>query len=115
MSAFYGRMVVRSGALTFAVMFLLARMLFDKYCGRTISIIGFSTLIVSMLSFTHILTEDTPFFLSAILYMAAMASAALINMPLITAGINALPDELIPHGTSVFNTIRQFEIGRAHV
>src|SRR5690625_7337774 len=40
--------------------------------------------------------------------MAAMASAALINMPLMTAGINALPDELIPHGTSVFNTIRQF-------
>jgi len=108
MSAFYGGMVVMPGALTLAVMSLLAGRLFDKYGGRTIAIIGFSTLIISMLSFTLLLTEDTPFILSALLFMAAMASAALINMPLMTAGINALPDELIPHGTSVFNTIRQF-------
>src|SRR5690625_7859404 len=90
MSGFYGGMVVMSAALTLAVMSLLAGRLFDKYGGRTISIIGFSTLIVSMVSFTLILTEDTPFFLSAILYMAAMASAALINMPLMTAGINEI-------------------------
>src|SRR5690625_5491139 len=40
--------------------------------------------------------------------MLAMGGVALINMPLMTAGINALPDDLIPHGTSVINTIRQF-------
>ncbi|HLR71258.1 MAG TPA: hypothetical protein VK085_07475 [Pseudogracilibacillus sp.] len=40
--------------------------------------------------------------------MIAMGGSALINMPIMTAGINALPDSLIPHGTSVINTIRQF-------
>lgn len=107
-SAFYGGMVVMPGALTLAVMSLLAGRLFDKYGGRTISILGFALLIISTISFAALLKTDTPFALTAGLFMIAMASTALINMPLMTAGINALPDELIPHGTSVFNTIRQF-------
>ncbi|ALX50110.1 hypothetical protein [Lentibacillus amyloliquefaciens] len=32
----------------------------------------------------------------------------MINMPIMTAGINSLPDNLIPHGTAVINTARQF-------
>lgn len=107
-SAFYGGMIVMPGALTLAFMSLLAGRLFDKYGGRTISIVGFAALILSLVSFALIIQTDTPFYLTALLFMASMASCALINMPLMTAGINALPDELIPHGTSVFNTIRQF-------
>src|SRR5690625_8054448 len=43
-----------------------------------------------------------------VLFMISMGGVALINMPIMTTGINALPDELIPHGTSVINTARQF-------
>src|SRR5699024_6562093 len=50
----------------------------------------------------------TPFIVAMGLFMVSMAGVALINMPVMTAGINALPDELIPHGTAVINTIRQF-------
>lgn len=107
-SAFYGGMIVMPGALTLAGMSLLAGRLFDKYGGRIITIVGFSVLILSTISFAIVLSTETPFFVTALLFMVAMASAALINMPLMTAGINALPDDLIPHGTSVFNTIRQF-------
>jgi hypothetical protein len=40
--------------------------------------------------------------------MVSMAGIALINMPIMTAGINALPDSLIAHGTAIINTARQF-------
>src|SRR5699024_9412141 len=51
---------------------------------------------------------NTPFIVTTTLFMLSMAGVALINMPIMTAGINALPDHLIPHGTSVINTARQF-------
>lgn len=107
-SAYYGGLIVMPGALTLAVMSLLAGNLFDKYGSKTIAIIGFTLLSISTFGFYFFLAVDTPFIITIVLFMISMAGVALINMPVMTAGINALPDELIPHGTSVFNTVRQF-------
>src|SRR5690625_648227 len=96
------------GALTLSVMSMFAGRLFDVHGGRSIAIIGFVMLILSTLGFYFVLALDTPFIVTMVLFMVAMGGVALINMPIMTAGINALPDELIPHGTSVINTIRQF-------
>lgn len=107
-SAYYGGLIVMPGALTLAVMSMLAGRLFDRYGGKVISLIGFVFLILSTLSFYSILDLNTPFIVTMGLFMVSMAGVALINMPIMTAGINALPDELIPHGTAVINTARQF-------
>lgn len=107
-SAYYGGLIVMPGALTLAVMSLLAGRLFDQYGGKIIAIIGFVLLSLSTLGFYFILDLDTSFLITSVLFMIAMGGTALINMPVMTAGINALPDELIPHGTSVINTVRQF-------
>lgn len=107
-SAYYGGLIVMPGALTLAVMSLLAGKLFDKYGGKSIAIIGFILLSVSTIGFYFVLELDTPFIVTIILFMVAMGGVALINMPIMTTGINALPDHLIPHGTSVINTARQF-------
>lgn len=107
-SAFFGGLIVMPGALTLAVMSLFAGNLFDKYGGKVIAIIGFVLLCLSTLSFHFVLGLDTPFAVTMGLFMIAMAGTALINMPIMTAGINALPDHLIPHGTAVINTARQF-------
>ena len=107
-SAYYGGLVVMPGALTLAVMSLLAGKLFDKYGGKSIAIIGFALLCLSAIGSYIILDLETPFIMTMVLFMIAMGGSALINMPIMTAGINALPDSLIPHGTSVINTIRQF-------
>lgn len=107
-SAYYGGIIVMPGALTLAVMSLLAGKLFDKYGGKSIAIIGFILLSVSTIGFYFVLELDTPFIVTIILFMVAMGGVALINMPIMTTGINALPDHLIPHGTSVINTARQF-------
>src|SRR5699024_8116931 len=89
-------------------MSLLGGQLFDKFGGKNIAIIGFAFLCLSTLGFYFILELGTPFAVTMILFMIAMGGVALINMPIMTAGINALPDTLISHGTSVINTIRQF-------
>ncbi len=107
-SAYYGGLIVMPGALTLAVMSLFAGKLFDKYGGKMIAIIGFVLLNISTLGFHYILGLDTPFAITMVLFMIAMGGVAMINMPIMTAGINALPDKLIPHGTAVINTARQF-------
>jgi|SRR5690625_1036758 len=108
MSAYYGGLIVMPGALTLALMSLFAGKLFDKYGGRNIAVIGFVLLSLSTIGFYLLLDLHTHFIITVVLFMFAMGGVALINMPLMTAGINALPDDLIPHGTSVINTIRQF-------
>ncbi|HLQ71054.1 MAG TPA: MDR family MFS transporter [Bacillota bacterium] len=107
-SAYYSGLIVMPGALTLAIMSRLGGRLFDKYGGRTIAIIGFIMLAASTICFHFLLEMDTSFIIPVVLFMISMGGVALINMPIMTTGINALPDELIPHGTSVINTARQF-------
>lgn len=107
-SPYYGGLIVMPGALTLAVMSMLAGKLFDHYGGKVIALIGFVLLGLSTLGFYFILDLETPFVVTSGLFMVSMGGVALINMPVMTTGINALPDRLIPHGTAVINTARQF-------
>jgi len=108
LSALLSGFVVAPGALTLAVMSLLAGKLFDKFGGKIIAIIGFVLLSISTTTYHFFLSLNTSLVIVAILFMFAMAGVALINMPLMTAGINALPDDLVAHGTAIINTARQF-------
>ncbi|AXF57307.1 DHA2 family efflux MFS transporter permease subunit [Salicibibacter kimchii] len=100
--------IVFPGAMTLAVMSLLAGQLFDKYGGKRMAGIGFILITTSSLSYFFLLDVDTSLVLVALLFMFAMGGVALINMPIMTTGINALPDSLVAHGTAIINTARQF-------
>ncbi|UJL45060.1 DHA2 family efflux MFS transporter permease subunit [Virgibacillus sp. NKC19-16] len=106
--ALHAGLVVTPGALTLALMSLFAGTLYDKYGGTIIAIIGFVLLSISTLSYHFFLGLNTSLVIVSILFMLAMAGVALINMPIMTAGINALPDALVAHGTAIINTARQF-------
>lgn len=108
LSALHAGLIVTPGALTLALMSLFAGTLFDKYGGKIIAIIGFVLLSISTLSYHFFLGLNTSLVIAAILFMLAMAGVAMINMPIMTAGINALPDSLVAHGTAIINTARQF-------
>lgn len=107
-TAYYAGLVVMPGALMLALMSLLAGKLFDKYGGKPVTIAGYVVVIGSMLGFYLLLQLQTSFFVAMLLFVLSMAGFGLINMPIVTAGINALPDKFIPHGTSVINTFRHF-------
>lgn len=53
------------------------------------------------------LTDHTSLAWIVVLYTVRLLGTAMIMMPVTTAGINALPRHLIPHGTAMNNTIRQ--------
>jgi len=108
LSPLYAGLAVAPGALTLAVMSLFAGKLYDKYGGKIITIIGFVLLSVSTIWYYFGIETTSSFIFTSFLFMMSMAGVALINMPIMTAGINALPDKLIPHGTAIINTARQF-------
>lgn len=108
LSALHAGLVAAPGALTLAFMSFFAGNLYDKHGGKIIAIIGFILLSVSTISYYFILGLNTSLILTAFIFMLAMAGVALINMPIMTAGINALPDDLVAHGTAIINTARQF-------
>lgn len=64
--------------------------------------------ILSLATFPFLLlTKDTPIWWIICLYSLRMLGMGLVMMPLATAGINALPNRLISHGSAINNTVRQ--------
>ncbi|MDF9446182.1 MFS transporter, partial [Limosilactobacillus mucosae] len=53
------------------------------------------------------LTRETPIFDVIFLYAVRLFGISMVMMPVTTSGMNALPFEMISHGTAVNNTIRQ--------
>ncbi|MCP6658099.1 MFS transporter, partial [Klebsiella pneumoniae] len=53
------------------------------------------------------ITRNTATVYIVVLYAVRMFGIAMVMMPATTAGMNALPVELMGHGTAVNNTTRQ--------
>ena len=53
------------------------------------------------------LTADSSTLYLTVLYAVRMFGISMIMMPMTTSGMNALPNNLISHGTAVNNTVRQ--------
>ncbi|MGE9642062.1 MFS transporter, partial [Escherichia coli] len=51
--------------------------------------------------------NTTPVLYIVILYAIRMFGISMVMMPVTTSGMNALPNNLISHGTAVNNTFRQ--------
>jgi len=94
------------GALVMAIMAPIAGRLFDRYGARWLAITGLTTLVVTSLMFTN-LSITTSLIWVAIVYAMMMLINSLVLMPVLTAGLNQLPNEKIAQGTSINNTLRQ--------
>lgn len=105
-SAFHSGLVLLPGALLMGFMNPITGRLFDRYGARWLAIIGFFLLTVSTLMFTN-LTTETSFLFLTVMNAVRMFAIAMVMMPVTTAGLNQLPNHLIPHGTAMNNTFRQ--------
>ncbi|MBP1970527.1 EmrB/QacA subfamily drug resistance transporter [Virgibacillus natechei] len=94
------------GAILMGIMNPITGRLFDKFGARWLSIIGLSILTITTFMFTN-LTVQTTFSYIAIVNAVRMLGVAMVMMPVTTAGLNQLPEDLIPHGTAMNNTMRQ--------
>lgn len=105
-TAFASGLVLLPGAVIMGVMNPITGRIFDRYGARWLAITGFSILTITTFLFTN-LTPDTTFAYLATMNALRMFAISMVMMPVTTSGLNQLPRDLIPHGTSMNNTFRQ--------
>lgn len=105
-SALDSGLVLLPGAIIMGLMNPVTGRLFDKYGVKWLAITGFSLLVVTTYLFTDLSTETSLTYM-AVMNAIRMLSISMVMMPVTTAGLNELPENLIPHGTAMSNTFRQ--------
>ncbi|WP_099975267.1 MDR family MFS transporter [Lactobacillus terrae] len=106
MSAFHSGLTLLPGALMIGIMSPITGRAFDKYGAKDLARMGMFFLTVGTIPFLF-LTKNTPVVDIIFLYMIRMFGISMVMMPTTTEGMNALPVELMSHGTAVNNTVRQ--------
>lgn len=103
---FESGLLLLPGSLIMGVMGPIAGKIFDKFGIRILAVIGLSITTYATWEFTK-LTGDTPYKTILGFYILRSFGMSMLMMPIMTAGMNALPLKLISHGTAMSNTIRQ--------
>ncbi|MEJ9281850.1 MDR family MFS transporter [Ureibacillus thermosphaericus] len=93
------------GAIITGAMSPISGKLFDRFGAKGLSIVGFGFTVLSAILYTFI-NQHTSVIVITVIFSIQMLGMSLLMMPLMTAGINALPQSLIAHGTAMHNTIR---------
>ncbi|RIL72130.1 DHA2 family efflux MFS transporter permease subunit [Staphylococcus devriesei] len=102
LSAFLSGMVIMPGAILNGIMSVYTGKIYDKYGPRLLILTGFTILIITTI-FLCFLKYDSSYMLLVIIYAIRMFAVSLLMMPINTAGINALRNEDISHGTAIMN------------
>ncbi len=115
-SATVSGLIMLPGALLGAFFGLLAGKLFDKYGVRIISVMGAIVLLVGGILYV-LLGDATPLWIACIAYTVVCLGTQSLITPINTWGINALPNEDLPHGNAIISTIEQIgsSLGTAFV
>src|SRR5690625_6081123 len=79
--------------------------MFDKLGVRRVAVVGSSIPVLPTYLFTQ-LTASTGYMYLIIIYTIRMFRMSMIMIPIMTAGLNQLPQRLHPHGTAMVNTVR---------
>lgn len=93
------------GSLIMGLMGPFAGKLFDRYGIRPLAIFGLILMTYGTYELSK-LTMDTPYATIVGIYILRSFGMAFIMMPIMTAGMNALPLKQISHGTASQNTLR---------
>ena len=105
-SATTSGLVLLPGAIIMGAMGPVAGRLFDKHGPRVLAVTGTGILALTTSAFIF-MGPGTGLVTLTVIYTVRLFSLSLVNMPISTWGMNALPDKLVNHGTSVQNTFRQ--------
>ena len=105
-SATTSGLVLLPGAIVMGAMGPVAGRLFDKHGPRVLAVIGTAVLALTTATFMF-MGPGMGLITLTVIYTVRLFSLSLVNMPISTWGMNALPDKLMNHGTSVQNTFRQ--------
>ncbi|MDR1796865.1 MAG: multidrug efflux MFS transporter [Clostridiales Family XIII bacterium] len=106
LSALHSGLMLMPGAVIMAGLSPVSGALFDRFGPRGLALTGLSILtagnVLLCLLSDH---SSVPYVLIA--YSLRLGGITLVNMPVNTWGLNALPNRRIPHGNAINNTARQ--------
>ncbi|WP_010650407.1 DHA2 family efflux MFS transporter permease subunit [Oceanobacillus massiliensis] len=105
-TAFEAGLTLLPGALITGLMSPITGRIFDKFGARKLVMVGLAIITVSSLAFIRLDTNTSLAFMT-IMYSVRMFGLSMVMMPIATAGLNQLPNRLIPHGAAMDNTMRQ--------
>ncbi|MCC9089062.1 MULTISPECIES: DHA2 family efflux MFS transporter permease subunit [Bacillus] len=105
-TALQSGLLMLPGALAMLIMSPISGILFDKFGPRPLAIVGMVITVVTTYEFTR-LTIDTSYSHIVLMYAVRAFGMSLLMMPVMTAGMNQLPQHLNSHGTAMSNTLRQ--------
>ncbi|GAF38506.1 multidrug transport protein [Agrilactobacillus composti DSM 18527 = JCM 14202] len=105
-SAQISGLVLLPGALITAIMSPISGTLYDRYGAKYLSFIGLLILAISTFMFAQ-LQLATGLLYIIICQAVRNLAIGLTTMPLQTEALNALPRNLISHGSAMYTTIRQ--------
>lgn len=94
------------GAIVMGVMSPITGRLFDKYGPRILGVTGLTITAISTYMLAN-LQIDSSYTYIVLVYTLRMFGMAMVMMPIMTNGLNQLPNRLNPHGTAVNNTAQQ--------
>lgn len=98
-------LVVLPGAIINGLMSVVTGKIYDKVGARILIIPGFTLLLITTFMFSQI-TAHTSYTYIIIVFTIRLISISFIMMPLNTAGINALENDMVSHGTAIMNALR---------
>jgi len=106
LTAFAAGLILLPGSIVNAVLSPVAGKLFDRIGAKPLFLAGTALIAISMLAVVD-LSSTTSITYIIIRTIVLRIGLTCITMPLNTAALNALPRELVAHGSAVNNTIRQ--------
>ncbi|GGL54734.1 MDR family MFS transporter [Sporolactobacillus putidus] len=104
-SALHSGLMLLPGAIVMGLMSPVTGIIFDRIGARKLAITGIFLLTVGTIPFAFF-TTTTSYVSIIAFYAIRFLGISMVMMPVTTAGMNALPNDLMSHGTAVNNTIR---------
>lgn len=105
-SALEAGIVIFPGAVLTGLLSPFIGKVFDAVGARWLLIIGLFITSITTLLFVN-LSEETSLVYLTVSFAVRMIGLSMVMMPATTAGLNVLPNRLMPHGTAMMNTMRQ--------
>ncbi|PRO64882.1 DHA2 family efflux MFS transporter permease subunit [Alkalicoccus urumqiensis] len=106
-TAFLSGFLLVPGTILLSIMTVVAGRLYDSYGGRLPALIGFGMLFLSMILFSTLGIDSSPYWIM-LYFCVFMLGCGLTLMTLVTVSMNALTQKDVTHGSAITNTFRQF-------
>ncbi|WP_336046861.1 DHA2 family efflux MFS transporter permease subunit [Solibacillus ferritrahens] len=103
---FEAGLMMLPGAIVMGIMSPITGKLFDRFGPRILAVIGLTITTLATVGLGYLDIDSSYLYIISV-YTIRMFGISMVMMPIMTNGLNALPNRLNPHGTAMNNTAQQ--------